>query len=216
MMKLPETIQTPVGPSVVGASAHLLAELLIAFEESLREQGLPVDDYLRPGASPDDVRAIFDRFNLVAPDEVVTWFGWHDGRRPIRESYLTLPMFQAWSLEDVDLNRRARARVQPFGLTKEDWDPSWVQIMGDHNGLAVRCSGGPPDVPLVRALEKASPNTLADYTATQVVSLCAPVTWWIEGLRSGRYVWHPDANAWDAPTREFVKPEDRGPRLYFI
>lgn len=91
MFPLPETIGTSVGPSVDGASADLLSDLLVALEQELRLQGVPVDDYLRPGALPPEVRAAFDECDLDAPLEALAWFGWHDGPTRVANSHKVMP-----------------------------------------------------------------------------------------------------------------------------
>jgi hypothetical protein len=207
--KLPETIGTPHGPSVEGASAELLAHLLDIFESELRRQGVPVDAYLRPGAQASEVRETFERNNLNAPDEVLVWFGWHDG--PVRStaSHLVLPMFMSWSVAEVDTMRNSPG-AQPFGLEDWQWNPSWVQIMGDQNGLAVRCDNEPSAAPLVRGLLSGQYGTQPDVTRRQVVSLCTPVTWWIDALQHGWYRWVVSANAWE--TDHSLQPRFRALR----
>jgi hypothetical protein len=195
--QLPETIGTPFGPSVEGASPALLTELLIDFEDELRKQGVPVDAYLRPGASASEVRAGFEECGLIAPVEAVAWFGWHDGPTRSPNSHKVMPMFLGWSLAET-----VRAYLNPKGHPKghEDWqwNPDWIQIMGDANGLAICCAGPAEEPPLVRGLSWTREyGTPRDQTGHQVVSLCTPVAWWVDALRHGWYRWSTEGNAWE-------------------
>jgi hypothetical protein len=60
-------------------TADELRPLLDAFENRLREYGAPVVEALRPGAPPERVRAKLEAEGLGAHDDLVTWWGWHDG-----------------------------------------------------------------------------------------------------------------------------------------
>jgi hypothetical protein len=77
---LPDTIGTPRGPSVDGASAELLRELLRTLETEMRVVGVPVGKLLRPGAIRADIEREFHAWGLVAPEEAIVLFEWHDGR----------------------------------------------------------------------------------------------------------------------------------------
>ena len=56
-----------------------LSSLLAALDGRLREFGAPAVAALRPGATPDVVRTVLAREGLAAPDDLVAWWGWHDG-----------------------------------------------------------------------------------------------------------------------------------------
>jgi len=107
-------------------------------------------------------------------------------------------MFEMWSLEEAE-ERRHSPGAQPLGMGTSDWDPKWIQIMGPAAGLALRCGADPLGPTLVRAVSHTREmGTQADQTQQQVVSLCTPVSWWIEGLREGWYTWVQEANGWDS------------------
>jgi hypothetical protein len=194
---LPETVGTPHGPSVEGASPALLAELLVEFERQLLRVGVPVEKFLRPGAHPDFVRDVFDRNGLTAPDEAVVWFSWHDGPTRIPDGNQPLPRFEIWSLDEAD-DRRHSGGAQPMGHGPEEWDPDWFQIMGPVAGIAMNCADAPEKPALVRALSHTREmGTQPEQTLQQVLSLCTPVTWWIESVREGWYQWLPELSGWD-------------------
>ena len=60
-------------------TAEELRPLLEAFENRLREYGAPIVEAFRPGAPPDRVRAELEAEGLRAHDDLVAWWGWHDG-----------------------------------------------------------------------------------------------------------------------------------------
>jgi len=179
-----------MGMTVEGASAALLHDLLEDFEKELRKQGVPVARLLRPPASAEAVRGGFAQLDLLAPDEAIALFGWCNGIEPGLE--LALPVFEASSLEAMT----RRYQTSRLGLGEWDWNPSWVQVMGSKYGLAISCADDPAQPPLVRAVED-SAGTQSSQTQHQVVSLCTPVTWWIDAMRRGWYRCEPDARAWD-------------------
>jgi len=197
MDKLPDTVITPDGPSVESASAALLVDLLNTLDDELRRVGVAVDRFLRPGAHPDFVREVFDRNGLVAPDEAVVWFSWHDGPARVEGGNHPLPRFDIWSIEEAEA-RRQSAGAQQLGPGPDEWNPDWFQILGPAAGVAVLCSAAPDAPMLVRALSHTRElGTQREQTQQQVVSLCTPVSWWIEGIRMGWYTWVSSASGWN-------------------
>jgi hypothetical protein len=197
-IQVPETIGTPQGPSVEGASPELLSTLLAAFEEELRKQKVPVDRYMRPGADESEVRAGFAQCGLVAPDEAVRWFGWRDGPTRTKDSHFVMPMFMSWSLAEC-VAAYLDPKGQPKGYESWQWHPGWIQIMGDANGLALNCIAPPEEAPLVRGLSWGREyGTQPEQTLRQVVSLCTPVAWWLDALQHGWYRWNVPGNAWES------------------
>lgn len=197
MIELPETIGTSHGPSVDGASPALLQELLEAFQDALAHQGVPVERFLSPGTSPERVRSRLNDIGLRAPDELVAWFGWHDGPKRMPGSASVLPRFLFWSLDEA-ISMHVSPRGQPKGTEDWQWNPAWLQIMGDGNGLAIHCAEDPTEPPLVRALTMDGEyGTQPKKTLRQVVSLCTPVAWWTEAVSENWYRWDAKSQLWD-------------------
>ena len=48
-------------------------------EKSLRSFGAPVTAAFRPGARPEQVRALLAAECLTPSDDLLTWWSWHDG-----------------------------------------------------------------------------------------------------------------------------------------
>jgi hypothetical protein len=56
-----------------------LDSFLLALEDRLRSLRAPVVDSLQAGLSEPDVRAALTTENLPAPEELLRWWGWHNG-----------------------------------------------------------------------------------------------------------------------------------------
>jgi hypothetical protein len=196
MMRLPATVGSPRGVTVEGASPALLAELLKEFEVELRNQGIEIDRLLRPGATRQSVIDEFRASELDAPDEAIVLFGWHNGRFEVPGAFSALPVFAAWSLEYLAA-ARDRSADEPRGFGEWEWNPNWIRIMGDQYGIAMCCADRPENAPLIRFVSDDLVDGTQDWqTERQVVSLCTPVTWWIESLRRGWYRWIPATQEW--------------------
>jgi hypothetical protein len=195
---LPDTIGSSRGPSVAGASPQLLRELLQLLETEMRTAGAPVASLLRPGATRSDIQREFHAWGLVAPEEAIVLLQWHDGRYD-PGGWWGLPVFPAWSLEYLAAARRRRGRT-PEGFGEWEWNPNWMHIMGDGFGLAMCCADEPESAPLIR-FHDGSTGTQEWQTETQVVSLCTPVTWWIDSIRRGWYWWDKSTQEWKRNTR---------------
>jgi Mg-chelatase subunit ChlD len=66
----------PLRENVRGAPLRAPLEEL---QDRLTAFGAPIVDAFRPGASPERIRAALDAEGLRPHEDVVTWFGWHDG-----------------------------------------------------------------------------------------------------------------------------------------
>ncbi len=206
-MSLPATILAPDGYTVADAGPELLRLLLSEFEVELTKQHVPVD-LLRPGRDFDEVKRAFSAVDRHIPDEVAVWFAWHDGEvaDQTRAMAGVLPQFEFYSLDTV-LHLIARPR-QPYGEEEWDWNREWVHVLGDHKGLIVSCGKDPATPPLVRVLDPTATHHV--IASRQSVSLCTPVTWWIEGLRNGWYTWNSEIGRWSRRTM------DMGPKYQWF
>jgi hypothetical protein len=205
--QLPPTIGTSRGVSVEGASAGLLAELLREFEREVRARGVELDRYLQPGASRADIVSVFAGAGLVAPEEAIALFEWHNGRIEVPGAFSALPVFPLWSLEYLE-GFLANNAFHPRGFGRWEWNPNWVHIMGDQNGLAMSCADDPQLPPLIRFVsDDGSTSTQEDDTSYQVVSLCTPVSWWIDSIRRGWYQWEGKSGTWirDAEAQPLIR-----------
>jgi hypothetical protein len=56
-----------------------LKAALVRLEAALRKFGAPIVENFRPGADPAYVRETLAAEGLAAPDDLIAWWGWHDG-----------------------------------------------------------------------------------------------------------------------------------------
>jgi hypothetical protein len=187
-----ETVMTGRGSTVVPASAGLLSTLLEQFDEELRSQGVDVSEHLAPGVSADYVARVLGDIGLEPPDELVAWFGWHNGPLPATRSYL--PQFiTPISVEDAVAVHKAKMS----GDEELRWDvhPGWVKLESPSFGLSVNCEESPENPPLVRRSDVDLPLS-REGSFRQVVSLCTVVAWWIDALDRGAYSYDRVDKTW--------------------
>lgn len=144
-----------------------LADRFEALVEAHDHLGSPLRQALRPGLPRDEVLKRLAAIGVVAPGDLVTWFGLFDGVHPARASapasYL-IPYWTPLGLEEavrqaVEMRALATDLARRFGVDAMDyWRPDWVP--------------------------------LATYGQDQLVLDCAdptgPVVWWVS--------WEPSAH----------------------
>lgn len=196
LMRLPVEVQTPFGPSVEGASPDLLAELLVELEACVTAAG-GTTSHLNRGLRRAEAESALATAGLPLPPELSTWFGWHNGevwKDAWNPGPLALP---ASPLLTLDESLGMRAAEEPIGVPEWDWDPRWLRLTGEWKlGVAIRCITA-DDAPLARMIMDEMRAYVSD-TQSQVVSLCTPITWWIEAIRAGYYTW--DGRFWAVNT----------------
>jgi hypothetical protein len=206
MIELPEIVDTPLGPAAVGSSPDLLRDLLDEYEIELRRLGVATDELLAPGAPESEIRAGLADHGLTAPNELVTFFGWHNGLTELGNTGYPTPFFELTSWQAA-LAWYSDPNGQTHGLGKWEWNPRWLQVTRDKNPMAVLCGNDSASTPLVRATSyDGEYATQPDKTQHQVVSLCTPVTWWIAALRSGAFHWRSEGMGWDVDERPAGRP----------
>jgi len=202
MTRIPEIAMTPDGPTVEGASAELLSELLGEYQrEAERHVGL---FEMPAGLAESDVRGALQYVGLACPDELVVLFGWHNGSAPnssrpspfdrippvpLRYTSLQecITAYQGWREND--------AESLEAGFSGGA-GPDWLPLAGGFATIAVRCAND-QGAPLVK-------STSADASAHQVRSLCTLIAWQIQGMASGAY--SADENGvWEADFSKFTR-----------
>jgi hypothetical protein len=195
-MGLPSTFLTPAGFTVEGASAELLEELLATYDRESIARGVPVLDAYAPGIARAEIEDSLAELGLVAPEELIIWWGWHDGRMP---------------------GAKPISRIDPIGLstsiefynseslgdgTDDEWNADWLRIGGDGvNGMAISChpNSAPP---LIRYVDwEYGTNEVG--IDQQVVSLCTPVTWWLTAIAEGWREWDALPQYWGYDTSRY-------------
>ena len=209
-MILPEVVRTPHGPMAGSASAGLLRELLEEFEREARSAGAPTDLWLDDGIGASEVISELADVGLIANDELITWFGWHNGIRDAATAGAgsrVLPFIIPASLDAAI--HRYRDLVLDFVIPPNGsigGNPTdmrgagfgWLNLEADNYGLAVACRSEARFTPLVRRIEDDWDDPAA-RGKLQVVSLCTLVTWWTQGIRNGAVVWESESHLWSEP-----------------
>ena len=204
-MKLPTVVASPDGPTTVPSGAAVLARLLVEFEELVTALGSPISDWLNPPVDPVEVTQKLAAYDLVANEEVLEWFGWHNGLRDRSQSAaLTFPLLPGFGPASIDEALRTyRMTVVDFAVPMADdaryysrgVGHGWLLLSLDAFGFAVDCTGEFSQPPLVR---KPMDEYIDEGFAgkLQAVSLCTLVTWWIEALNSGATRWDAGSQQW--------------------
>ncbi|MGL4339302.1 MAG: hypothetical protein ACRCSP_02600, partial [Rhodoglobus sp.] len=217
-------IQTPSGPMLESASPELLASLLADYSDRITAAGVPIDEWLAPGVSEETIRAELATVGLVAPDELLVWFGWHNGLSttvPRTTSVHAMPYFVPLSVEDAVENYKqdvlefeAPSPVYPgreplpdefyqWGLTE-----GFMRLIRELRGCAIECVSASSEPPRLRSINEDFYEE-APQGLFQAVSLCTLVSWWIESLDSGTFRWDKDKNNWELDLRWSSFPESQ-------
>lgn len=154
----------------------LTTERLERFEAALRRAGAPVVDYAEPGLTPDQARALTVPFKKIElPQELLTWFGWHNGatRGSLSLNRMWLSLQEA--LEEYEDLQEAGA------------DPEYLSLLPITTGsptILVECVPGSPT--LGRIFLERSPED----PAPKLGSVGELIEVWISYLDCGawRYV----------------------------
>jgi hypothetical protein len=175
--------ETASGLCLNGAGPESLVSLLAELDALLGTLGVDLDTVLGPGIAPDEVRTAMAAVDLVPPDELIVWYGWHNGLRLNDEGkYLGEAPFVYQA--DVDWSVRSYRycirEMVPMGL----WAEGWFCMESDR-GLAAFCSGNPEDLPLLRREASDTYDFVEESTAHQVVSLSTMVALWIQAIEAG-------------------------------
>lgn len=193
------TILTPQGPTIEGAGAELLADLLRELEERIRSRGVPIDLSMREGLPPEQVRRMLQPVGLAAPEEVVAWFGWRNGiRSPLRVGGTAgvLPF-----AGPIDL-KGAIEKYEYFkasGVEVWSYAERWLPLEADPHAISILCAADGSSAALVRKANEDFPLS-GDHYGYQVVSLSTVVAWWIEAIDAGITVWNPERLSWQSQT----------------
>lgn len=181
-------IPTLLDPSAVDAPA--LPDLLAELEQVWRQVDLPLVHRLRPGLSEDHVRTRLAEHGLSAPDEVIQWFGWHDGYEALRAhdfapvgELITLDAGLALYREPITFGERGIPLYDSGWLAVVHWSFAAHMVLDcTHTG------------------QHATTASLSFPEPGEVVpppdrhpSLTVPVAWWLERWRTG--AWYPANNA---------------------
>ncbi len=199
-MILPEVSVNADGDLIAAPSGSaVLAELLVEYEAELTRAAPEVIDLLAPGLDPDVIRSMLAEIGVVASDEVVTWFSWHDGRHFPADRWAPElhPFIYPTDLAGSIALYKA---LSPLNETVWSWKQGWLMISKGLVGLMISSDRAPDSPSLVQFCDEDNFPGMKG-THPRAVTLCPLVTTWIQAMRSGAIVWRD--GAWSADQTKF-------------
>ncbi len=171
--------------------------LLDLFFDEIASIGLPIFEHLKPGLPEAQIRSVLSTRGLSAPDELIAWYSRFDGPEFAvdEQPFNCFPKFALHSLETAITLFDRDSSAPGLGTEPWEWDPRWLRLGGPVQSMAVQCGPIAEAPVLVRSVgdDRTTQEIRPPY---QVVSLCTPLTWWIEGLRAGLYRWDSHSRHW--------------------
>jgi hypothetical protein len=178
------------------------AQLLHTYEERLRAQGLPFDEWVRPGLRGDEMDTVLAPLGLRLPSEARTWWGWHDGENPTARNDLLGPSTEFLSLaESVRqygqsrgiAERTAKQDPPPWDDPDFAWNPAWLPISRPGHPVVIDCSVAEDDPTPIRYIDW---QNVDSFFLPKAQSLGQMVTWWIEAIDVGAWEWSHKDQRW--------------------
>jgi cell wall assembly regulator SMI1 len=151
----------------------------------------PVADHLAGPRPAEEVTAILTSVGFDAPEELVSWFTWHDGHTIDRGGrYLAesgIGGYQLMTLNEClgELRVWREVAAEEPELNDWKWDHSWFPLMRNGGGDAV-----------VVVTDQGSPCPAGEFTAVggyrQVAtSLSDLILVWVRRIEQQEWTWHP-------------------------
>ena len=189
MNKTPELIRTPDGCySVEGAGPELLGELLDTFQDEMRRAGWTAQDQLAPGIRAAEIRQQLAQAQLQVPDELVVFYGWHNGFLSVPDGLpmgSILPSVTLMSLER-SLASYVTSGASPV-VPRSFWHPGWLRLEEVRPGYMIEC--GPPELPPRLAYISEDNPFEGPRRRAALRSICTLATVWIDLIRQGASTW---------------------------
>ena len=209
--------------SAEGASALPLTRVLSDLEAEWRSQGASISSGLRPGLSPDSIRAALEPLGIRPHAELLQWYGWHDGatdaypESACQDSGLLIPMLSFLRLEQaIERTRFARwlATETPYGMP---WGDGWFVIStNDDDVITVDCHGDTNGTHPVRDVWY---ELVEDWETPIADSLTEFAELVLDSLTRRRRFWDPTSERWGSSLDSEVPRSpraDRGAALYLF
>ncbi len=182
----------------------LTEQLLDRLSATWRAHAAPIEDALAPGRTVESFTSDDGTLHVEIPDELRTWWAWHDGapkeRRPISSWMMgpnLTPMSSTWSREWWQTMMAEAAMMATQGdLADPDfwWQEGWVPLLSNSVGgtLVADCRLGPAGLTPIRLVDWHHEERLPPATH----SLGQLVEWWIEAIELGIWTWDKDRGKW--------------------
>jgi len=137
----------------------MLDAALADLEAVWTTQSAPIIEYLAAGSSPERTRQRAAAFGLDLPDDVVTWFAWHDGLVPDRDREVEImPAMRPVGLDEaMVLAREIKAALAPIPQLPAVLAGDWLPLLSDDAGAFLFVSVEARADPAVWAFELSDP-----------------------------------------------------------
>jgi hypothetical protein len=180
------------------------AELMAAYEQQLRAQDVPLDEWRVPGATDEEMDRALAPLGLELSLEGRVWWGWHNGARGDGRERMYGPWHNCLSLggavaqyqQSRGIAERVAADEREAPLNDPDWAwrPTWFPIEGPGQPIVIDCGVADDEPTPVRMIDW---QNVEGFWKPRAASLGQRVSWWIAALESGAWRWHPDRQAWE-------------------
>jgi hypothetical protein len=157
--------------------AERLRLALNRFERALADHEVPVVQGLLPGVDESEVRQMLAEVDIEPPDDLIDWFGWHNGYAPPRSGkpfWNIGPSQQAIGLERAyDIYTELRHDIDELA---PDEDTEWFLVINfTHNGYILMYCGDKAD----RRGQVACWMAEFPDGFYRPATLAEPVEWWM-------------------------------------
>jgi hypothetical protein len=177
--------------------------MLHAYEERLGSQGVPVEQWTRPGLGSEEMEETLASLGLSLPIEGRVWWGWHDGATREGQDKVVGPWRSFLSLAEAvkvaqEFRLMAEELVEPDTPPLDDpdfrWNPAWLPIKGPQLPFVIDCSVADGAPTPIRFIDW---QNVDGFFKPRAESLGQMVSWWIEAIDCGARRWDPERNQWD-------------------
>lgn len=177
-------------------------QLLCALEREWERQGAPVRARLRPGLTSRRAQELVTPLGITLPPEAARWWTWHDGAeydpRRQRGGREIGPLGEFYTLEEAVAKtfqlRRLAADIDRHDGPYRMWWPELVVLTTTRHGSTVACDCTDPeaDITPIRVIDPELPEQYLQPAR----SFGEAVTWWIDAMRAGGWIFDRELDQW--------------------
>jgi hypothetical protein len=177
----------------------MLRSALERWEQCWRDLGFPVNEELMPGLDEAGVRRVLEPLGPV-PDDVITWFGWHNGSRNESNSpHSHAPTGSCLITLDTAVYNQAiyvSVTAQRPEDTEDQWEPTWLPLIDTDKGdsFLLDLVTGEVRTSFFWPWSEEHPH----LTRLAAPDLATIVTLWCDVLDAGYYTWRDGDWRYDA------------------
>jgi hypothetical protein len=189
------------------------SDMLLAYEQRLRAQGVPVDQWRIPGLTSAEIETTMAPLGLSLPIEARTWWEWNNGATLDGRVKLFGPYIECFSLEGaVRQYEKSRGVAQraaeddlppPWDNPDTWWVPTWFPIVNSGHTVTVDCSVSSGQPTPIRYIDW---TDVEGFFEPRAQSLGQMIALWISAIDTGAWKFDPAQNDWEI-NREFLDPK---------